>query len=84
MNDYLFKSNGETTIKPFRAYLHVKEGVNPANVKLMIGGSTVTGLDSIDAAAETESEAVYNLLGQHVNKTQKGIYIVNGKKVVVK
>ena len=84
VNGNLYKSTGATTIKPFRAYLKVKEGVNPANVKLMIGGSTVTGLDSIDAAAETESEAVYNLLGQRVNKTQKGIYIVNGKKVVVK
>lgn len=83
VNGELYKSSGNTTIKPFRAYLKVKEDMNQTNVKLMIGG-TVTGIDSIDAAAKTEGEAVYNLLGQRVSKAQKGIYIVNGKKVVVK
>lgn len=30
-----------------------------------------------------ESEAdIYNLAGQRVNKAQKGIYIINGKKVL--
>ena len=33
---------------------------------------------------ETESKAIYNLAGQRVSKMQKGIYIVNGKKVLVK
>ena len=83
VNGDLYKSSGNTTIKPFRAYLKVKEDMNQTNVKLMIGG-TVTGIDSIDATAKSEGEAVYNLLGQRVSKAQKGIYIVNGKKVVVK
>jgi hypothetical protein len=29
-------------------------------------------------------EGVYNLNGQKVNKAQKGMYIINGHKVVIK
>ena len=40
------------------------------------------GINTVNA--QSENGAVYNLLGQKVMKTQKGLYIVNGKKVVVK
>ena len=33
---------------------------------------------------EMENGSVYNLNGQKVNKAQKGLYIINGKKVVIK
>ncbi|MBR3513876.1 MAG: hypothetical protein IKO12_05595 [Bacteroidaceae bacterium] len=35
-------------------------------------------------AANTGIQSIYNLAGQKVQKAQKGIYIINGKKVVVK
>ena len=43
-------------------------------------------VDSIKAVETTEKEnnAIYNLAGQRISKMQKGIYIVNGKKVLVK
>ena len=28
------------------------------------------------------NNAIYNLNGQKVNKAQKGLYIINGKKVI--
>jgi len=31
-----------------------------------------------------ERSEIFNLAGQRVSKAQKGIYIVNGKKVVIK
>ena len=40
--------------------------------------------DVIDNGATTENGAVFNLQGQKVNKAQKGVYIINNKKVVVK
>ena len=43
---------------------------------------TATGINTINA--EFENGAVYNLQGQKVMKAQKGLYIINGKKVVVK
>ena len=55
------------------------------------GYSAVKGFtlsDSADGikAIETEknSEMVFNLAGQRVSKMQKGIYVVNGKKILVK
>lgn len=35
-----------------------------------------------NVATETENKVIYNLAGQRVNKAQKGLYIVNGKKVM--
>ena len=33
---------------------------------------------------EKDSDAVYNLAGQRVGKAQKGVYIINGKKTIIK
>lgn len=45
---------------------------------------TGTGIHAINAAMERGEQVVYNLSGQRVNKTSKGLYIVNGQKVAVK
>ncbi|WP_027450198.1 FIVAR domain-containing protein [Xylanibacter brevis] len=42
----------------------------------------VDGINAIEVAAKAGK--VYNTQGQKVNKTQKGVYIINGKKTVVK
>jgi hypothetical protein len=49
------------------------------NVKFVPGSAT--GINSI-AADNAAVEGVYNLAGQKVMKAQKGLYIINGKKVV--
>ena len=33
---------------------------------------------------EMNAEGIFNLNGQKIQKTQKGLYIMNGKKVVIK
>ncbi|MBR1468546.1 MAG: hypothetical protein IJ605_00295 [Prevotella sp.] len=44
-----------------------------------------TGIDSINNSQFTiDNGAIYNLQGQKVNKAQKGVFIQNGRKVVVK
>jgi hypothetical protein len=58
-------------------------GTNLFITKLqVIKHSTTTGINFVKAAIEDGS--VYNLNGQKVNKAQKGLYIINGKKVIVK
>lgn len=61
----------------------------PAGAKVMFifsdGDSSTTGIDTIDAASSNEANgAYYNLQGQRVEKPQHGVYIHNGKKVVIK
>ena len=65
-----------------KAYLAVPEG-QVGNIKDFSFNDIVDGIKAVETT-ETESKAIYNLAGQRVSKMQKGIYIVNGKKVLVK
>ncbi|MBR0276699.1 MAG: hypothetical protein IJQ76_10935 [Prevotella sp.] len=77
----LKKATGTQTMKGFRAYFTTVSG---ARLSMIIDGEdTTTGIDGVEVAPLMEG-SIYNLNGQRVDKAQKGLYIVNGKKVVVK
>lgn len=66
-------------VNAFHAYLNVPEVLGVA-----FNGSTPTAINGV-AADKTVNTAVYDLSGRRVyGKLQKGLYIMNGKKVVVK
>ena len=44
--------------------------------------NTTTGIEAVSTAAK--AEGIFNLSGQRVAQPQKGLYVVNGKKVVMK
>ena len=48
------------------------------------GTETPTGITELTKKTELTEGAIYNLAGQRVNSLQRGINIVNGKKVLVK
>ena len=72
------------TMKGFRAYFMVPKGASAAAININIDGET-TGINNIETNA-TVNGKVYNLNGQYVgnslNGLKKGIYVVNGKKVI--
>ena len=76
------------SVKPFRTYVKVTgaQGAAPMAFGVNIEG-TVTGINNATTAA-TAKEAIYNLQGVRVSgdlkHLTKGVYIVNGQKVVVK
>ena len=76
------------SVKPFRTYVKVagSQGAAPMAFGVNIEG-TVTGINNATTAA-TAKEAIYNLQGVRVSgdlkHLTKGVYIVNGQKVVVK
>ena len=43
-----------------------------------------TGIENVNVAKPVVDGAIYNLNGQKVNNATKGVYIINGKKVVIK
>ena len=48
-------------------------------------GGNVTGINSIsDNAAMPNNVEIYDLAGRRVNHAVKGVYVVNGKKIIVK
>ncbi len=59
------------------------EFVSKQNYLVSLNGNTATGIQNVRVSEK--SGMVYNLTGQRVGKpTQKGIYLINGKKVLVK
>ena len=76
-----YKANSQK-VGAGKAYLHVPAGVG---VREFIGFDEETdGIRQIENGQTIDNAEIYNLSGQRVNKAQKGIYIVNGKKVVMK
>ena len=51
--------------------------------KVLYVTATITDIQGVKAASMTDAK-IYNLNGQLVDKAQKGVYIVNGRKVVIK
>lgn len=78
VNFYLVTETA-ATVKPFRAYL-MASGAGARALNLDLGETT--GIATVKKADVTT--AVYSLSGQRVAAPQKGLYIVNGKKVIVK
>ena len=82
----LFKvTSGE--MKGFRAAFVLNPATPAAGIKVVIDGTT-TGVEDLVVDGVKANGRVYNLNGQYVgnslNGLQPGIYIQNGKKVVVK
>lgn len=76
-------------VKSNLAYLQLKNPSNPSNAKTVIYldwfGDT-TGIHGMTAPSQvTSGKTYYTLDGRKVTSpTQKGIYIINGKKIIIK
>ena len=71
-----------TTIKAFHAYLSDEVGARASMISF--DDEDVTGINEIERMRNVENEKFYNLNGQQVAQPTRGLYIVNGKKVVIK
>ena len=65
---------------PYEWFCDMKEGSYP----VLYDVATPGGIRNIQMAEQPVSGSIYNLAGQRISKMQKGINIVNGKKIVVK
>lgn len=78
------KAKGGNGLKAYRAYFK-KAAETPAEAKIAFnfGGTIVDGIEAVELLNNLSGN-IYNLNGQKLQKAQKGINIVNGKKVLVK
>lgn len=74
------KVKSGVTIPAGKAYLTILAG---ARDFIGFGDEDVTGVNEVKVQKEVRGE-YYNLNGQRVAQPTKGLYIVNGKKVIVK
>jgi hypothetical protein len=81
-----YKVNGSVDLKANRAYLPLLKGTTQAGTRFIGLGFEDDGTTNLTPAlSKGEGEgAWYTLQGQRVAKPGKGIYIRNGKKVVIK
>ena len=74
-------SNGEGTMKAFRSYFDVVgEGTG---AKMFVVDGETTGIVRADGSIETLGD-VYTINGVRVDKPTRGLYIINGKKTIIK
>lgn len=71
------------TVNPFRSYIKVAKSAN-APATLIWTDDEATGISSLKADIQNGKADVYDLQGRRVLNPVRGLYIVNGKKVIVK
>jgi hypothetical protein len=88
-NNKLFYPDGETTLGSCRAHFRLTgfeaSGAPVTNVKTNLGNDFGTGISltpDLSPRRGEQDDAVYNLSGQRLSKPQKGVNIVNGRKVL--
>lgn len=78
------------TLAAHRAYLALPTGVTQtaaARVALLFSDDETTAvqtIETIEAIERPQSDKIYNICGQLVGKPTRGLYIINGKKVIIK
>lgn len=78
----VYDSNHLPLITQDKAYLHItNNGARKRSLSITFPDDHTTGISNIENET-TGDNVVYNLRGQRVDNPTKGIYIVNGKKVL--
>lgn len=80
-----YKVAADNTIKitSFRAYLTAQNAGARLSIKF-VDNDEPTGIENLTPALSEGEGAVYDLQGRRVEKATKGLYIKNGKKVIIK
>jgi hypothetical protein len=78
--------NESSYIKGFRAYFRLKDEAATARAfSIDFGEGETTGISLTPAPSPKGEGSVYTLDGRRISKaTQKGVYIQNGKKLIIK
>ena len=66
-----------------KVYLEFETPTDPNPARDFIGFAETTGINGVEKAT-VENGQFFNLAGQRVAQPTKGLYIVNGKKVIIK
>lgn len=77
-----YRSDGTQTVAAYRAYL-TADGAG-ARLSIDFGDGETTGVADVKSKMEDERGGYFDLSGRRVAHPTKGLYIVNGKKVIIK
>ena len=75
-------TDGNNILGAFRVYLTANGENTTSVVRFVINNSDATAIDELKAENGNVKAEVYDLSGRRVEKAVKGIYVVNGVKVI--
>ena len=78
-----FKRYNGASVTGGKVYIELPSTQNAAAVRVRFAGEDVTEIENSEFIIQ-DSEFIYDLTGRRVETMDKGVYIVNGKKVVIK
>ena len=70
------------TLGANKAYLKLENGSESRQLISVVWDDNATGIYDLSEKEEAENGAIYNLAGQKLMRTQKGINIINGKLLI--
>lgn len=82
----LYWPASDVTLNSFRAYFNLPGATAAPAFKLDFGDEVVTGISNVKSAKTEGNDSWYTVDGRKLDKqpTTKGVYVNNGRKVVVK
>ncbi len=75
-------TGGPFTSAAHKAYLPIMKSSSVKSFYLFSEEDDPTGIDNVNDNLNLNDEVIYNIAGQRIGKMQKGINIVNGKKIL--
>ena len=83
-----YKLTSDHTLAAHKAYLETSDDITPASsarIALVFDDEETTGINTVKGSEfKANDNTYYDLSGRRVAQPSKGLYIVNGKKVVIK
>ena len=80
----LMNNEGEQKIGAHKAYIQLDNAAQATSLQINFGGNVTNISHAAVNEANTTSAVYYDLSGRRVMRPQHGLYIVNGKKVIIK
>ena len=74
--------NSDVKCPAYRCYFKELKD-RPMSFGFVEDGGETTGIDKIESEVDMKNAVIYDLTGRRVTSPVKGIYIINGKKMVV-
>ena len=76
-------TSAAVTVPAGKAYVALDTSAGARSLTVSFGDES-TGISSMQNTQSSKRDAIYNLQGQRVDAPSKGLYIIDGKKVLVK
>lgn len=83
LSDGVFQPASAGTLPAGKAYLNIAVS-SARSLNMIFDDEMTTGIENIEHGSLNIEHSVYDLQGRRVSKPTKGLYIVNGKMVVIK